>query len=137
MHSHYVDFGRSQRGFALFKGRSCSQSGSRCAACSLTFLFHGPFVSDITCRASASLRAASPWSNLRMPVRIWILTGGILPKVSGELAKRDKNLSFARGYFERSLCQTSLRGPKQAFRLRPLRRQPASFRAARAPRFFA
>jgi len=39
---------------------------------------------------------------------IWVLTGGILQTLSGELAKRDKNLSFARGYFERSLCRTSL-----------------------------
>ena len=35
MHSRYADSSRSRRSPPLFKGRSCSQPGSRCAACSL------------------------------------------------------------------------------------------------------
>jgi len=39
---------------------------------------------------------------------LWVLTCGILQTLSGELATRDKSLSFARGYFEGTPCRTSL-----------------------------
>src|SRR5450432_1205068 len=52
MHPHYVNSSSSPRGPALFKGRSCSQPISCCAACSLTRLSHGAFGYGITCRWS-------------------------------------------------------------------------------------